>query len=93
MEDIDENFKIFSRAYSTKKFDLAGSLVYQIISTLPGQEYLPADDWQYKFSELMGFLHQTRFSFDSSDSFYEMLATIALQIRKNPNVGWKDILN
>ena len=90
---FDDNYKIFLSAYLRGDFPLAGRLVYQIISGLQGLGELPKDDWHYKFSELMQFLSGTGFVFHSPDTFYDMLATIAIRLKENPSRNWKGILN
>jgi hypothetical protein len=93
MVKMDDHYRMFMAAYRSNDFLLAGRLVYQIISELQGLRDLPKDEWHYKFSELIKFLSRTGFVFDSPDTFYDTLAIIAIQLKKNPGRDWKDILN
>jgi len=90
---MDDNYKLFMAAYRRGDFQLAGRLIYQIISELPGLGNIPKDEWHFKFSELMQFLSRMHFVFDNADAFYDTLATIAMRLKENPYRDWKGILN
>lgn len=93
MSNTDANYKFFTFCYVNKEFAQGGKVMFQILSPI-FQNDTPLDfTWQYKFSELLQFLHQTQFVFDIPDSFYDMLTNIAIQIKGNPNVNWKALLN
>jgi hypothetical protein len=93
MTKIDDNYRLFAEAYRNGNFFFAGKIIYQILSELPDLGRLPKEEWEYKFSELLQFLSKTMFVFDTSDAFYDMLATIAIRLKQNPYRDWKHILN
>ncbi len=93
MSNTDETYKFFTVCYTSKGFVLGGKMLYDILSPMfPAEAPLNAI-WKYKLSELLNFLSVSGFTFDSEDSFYDMLATIALQIKKNPDIHWKALLS
>lgn len=93
MDKLDDNYRRFDEAYRSGDFYFTGKLVYEIMSNLPGLGNLAKEEWQYKFADLMQFLSRTRFEFDEEETFYDMLASIAIKVKENPYRDWKGILN
>ena len=93
MTKIDDNYKLFTTAYSGGNFFFASRIMYQILSEMPGLGHLQKDEWEYKFSELLTFLSKMAYIFDSPDTFYDILATAAIKLKENPYRDWKGILN
>lgn len=93
MIDNDETYRLFNQAYRTKRFTFAGNLIFDVAAALSTPYVLTYESWHYKFQQLLQFLHDNQFVFESSDVFYDMLANIVLQIRKDPNASWRSLLN
>lgn len=93
MNTNDETYRLFNNAYRTKRFTFAANLVFDVVSALSAPNVLTYESWHPKFQQLLEFLHNTQFVFESSDTFYDMLATIVSQVRKNPDIHWKALLN
>jgi hypothetical protein len=90
---VDENYIFFNTCYTNKNFVLGAKVIFGILAPLFPQDNPLHVSWKFKLGELLGFLHTNGFSFDNSDVFYDILATITTQIKKNPYVDWKAILN
>ena len=93
MNAIDETFLLFNKAYRTKRFAVAGNVIIDIISALPFSKGLETDSWRYDVERLLQVLHGTGYIFDSPDAFYDMVATIAFQLRIDPSTDWRVLLN
>ncbi|PQJ09774.1 hypothetical protein CJD36_017760 [Flavipsychrobacter stenotrophus] len=92
MTKADDNYKSFTRAYQTGNFVGVARLVVEILCLLPGWENSLSSSWRVKLSELFQFLHQTGFEFKDEDDFYEILSTISIKMKSQPDIEWKEIL-
>lgn len=89
----DTTYKVFINHFRNRKFDLAAPVMFGILSGIVKGESELDESWEYKLAQLLKFLSDNKFTFDTADDFYDMLATIAFQVKKNPHSDWKTILN
>ncbi len=92
MNNTDDNYKRFIRAYQNGNYAGAARMAFEILSFLPSLENSISSLWRYKLSGLFQFLHQTGFEFQTEDDFYEMLSTISIKMKMHPDIEWKEIL-
>lgn len=91
-KQVNTAYKIFISNFRNSRFTACGSMMFDILSMLLKDSSLPPS-WQQELPELVAFLHNMGFSFDTADEFYEMLATVALRIKKDPRANWRSVLD
>ncbi|MBN9483116.1 MAG: hypothetical protein BGO70_01150 [Bacteroidetes bacterium 43-93] len=92
MNNADKTYKFFLISYNDKSPTLAGKKVFEILSTVFSEKAPLHPSWEFKLEDLFQFLHHSGFVFDSAETFYNLLAAIAYQIQKKPDIHWKELL-